>query len=146
MINNKGTISSLVIGTLIFFGIIIIFFNFYGNIRDEYGVTIEGNESQFYQNVSDLADRVYGYTENITEETKGSQPTTYEQATGFQLMTSSIWNAIKVIFLFIPIFLMFINNVGVMLGIPYWLMNIIIGIVITSITFVIINAVFRRDT
>ena len=146
MMNNKGTVSSIVIGTLIFFGVIIIFFNFYGNIRDEYGITIEGNESEFYENISDLADKVYGYTENISAEAKGSQPTTFEQATGFQLMTRSIWNAIKIVFLFIPIFLMFINNVGVMIGIPAWLMNILLGIVITAVTFVIINAVFRRKT
>jgi len=144
--NNKGTISSIVIGTLIFFGVIIIFFNFYGNLRDEYEFEIEGNESEFYENISHLADKVYGYTENMSATAKGSKPTTYEQATGFQLMTKSIWNTIKVVFLFIPIFLMFINNFGAMIGIPYWLMNIIIGIVLTAITFLIINAIFRRKT
>lgn len=146
MKKGEATIGGIVISTLIFFGVIIILFNFYGDLRTNYNFEIDGNTSEFYESIEDYADTVYGKTQEIANYTEGGEVETYTQATGLQILTKGIWQGITIIFSFFGIFTALITEISILIGIPPWLMSIILGIISISITFAVIAAVFRRRT
>lgn len=135
-------IGSIIILTLLFFGVFLVFSHSYGDIRDKYDVTpMEGNTSEFYDEFEDYSDEVYGYAQEVSNKTEsaGGETTDF----GYVILVDKIWQAVKITFKLPKIFYSLITNISILIGIPIWLQNIILGIVITSIAFLIIYAALR---
>lgn len=144
--NRKGeaTVGSVVIGVLIFFAVFIIFSHFYGDLRSNYDITVEGNtSSKFYETFEGYSDDVYGFSKEMYGNASESKVETFEQATGLQIVTKSIWRAITIIFKFPSIFYALITDFSILIGIPSWLMSVILGIVITFIVFLVVSVAMR---
>jgi hypothetical protein len=151
MNNKKGEVSigAVVIGTLIFFAVFIVFSHFYGDLRSNYDFNMvddEGKVSNFYDSFQSYSDDVYGYTQEMSNLTEGAEHDTLENAVGYQLIVKGIWQAIILIFKFPAIFFVLIADFSVLIGIPTLLMSTILGIVIAFITFLVINAAMRWKT
>lgn len=149
MISKKAIITAqgLLIAMMVFFGIILVFTHFYGDIQENYDVTVEGNvSSRFYDTVDKYSEEMYQKSLKMSNATEGSERITYEQAGGVELVTAAIWNIVKTPFKVIDIVYAMITDLAILLELPLWLVTIVLSVILTIIVFVAVNAVFRRGT
>jgi hypothetical protein len=130
---------------MVFFGVITVFSQMYGDIQQNYEINIESNVSHFYDTINEYRQEMYIHSLEIANSTEGSEVVTYPQASGVELMTSAIWNVIKIPFQVIDIIYSMLADLAELLYIPSWIITIILSILLTMIVFIIIKAVFRIE-
>lgn len=138
----KGSV--LFIAVLIFLGVFTVFFNFYTDIQDNYGVVpTDGNYSEFQQSMETYSSNVYSLTQNQSDNTQQTGSLTINQ--GFGVITGGIWTAVKMPFYILPVFYSMVTEISTKLMIPKWIVNIILGIIVVVITYIILSAAFRME-
>jgi hypothetical protein len=130
---------------MVFFGVITVFSQMYGDIQQNYEISIESNVSHFYDTINEYRQEMYIHSLEIANSTEGSEVITYPQAGGVELITSAIWNVIKIPFQVIDIIYSMLADLAELLYIPSWIITIILSILLTMIVFIIIKAVFRIE-
>ena len=140
-------LSVFVITVMLFFGILTVFFTAYGDIQSSYPSTqqMSNKESSFFGNVSKYSNELYDISKEMQNETEKNQPKEWEAGSGYTLMTKNIWNVIKIPFKIIPMMYTTGTMLIVLIGIPAWLAQILLGIITTILVFLVISLIFGKD-
>ena len=140
-------LSTFVITVMLFFGIITVFFTAYGDIKANYDYTptMSDKEAEFYGKVGNYSNDLYDISKEMQNKTESSQPKEWEAGSGYTLMTRNIWNVITIPFKIIPMIFTTTTMMITLIGIPAWLAQIILGIIMTLVLFIVISLIFGKD-
>ena len=140
-------LSVFVITVMIFFGILTIFFTAYGDIKSNYDYTpaMSEYESHFYGTIGNYSDDLYDLSKEMQNETETNQPQEWAAGSGYTLMTRNIWNVITMPFKIIPMIFTTASMMITLVGIPLWLAQIVLGIIMTLLLFMVISLIFGKD-
>lgn len=141
-------LSTFVITVMLFFGIITVFFTAYGDIKANYDYTptMSDKEAEFYGKVGNYSNDLYDISKEMQNKTESSQPKEWEAGSGYTLMTRNIWNVITIPFKIIPMIITTMSMLISIMGIPTWLGNIIFGLILTTLIFLVISLIFGKDS
>lgn len=127
----------MIIGLIMFSGLVVGFSTFYGNIATTYGKT--------YTDLAFL--NATSRTNTMVNQLKSSVETT--RMTGIAIVdipltiASGVYNTLKLLFGSVNIFSSLLTDLTSIFGIPGWVVVMVMGIISTIIVFEIISGVLR---
>lgn len=126
----------LIIGLLVVSGVVIGISTFTGDVYDRYGVS--STDLSYLNKTKDISENVELVQDSIEEP----------QLTGTFLdlpltFISGAFAALKLLFALPGIFSTFINDAGIVLGLPAWALSMSSAIIFVIVIFVVLMAILK---
>ena len=136
----KNLLIMVVIGSMVAVGL----FSFITGLGDYYGVTMDDENTEFLQNFSNILNSSYSDAQDIQKQI--AEEGSISGLTGAWMVSQAVVSVIKLPFtVVIPALGMVMRLTSSTLGIPIWFTTGMLSIAILIISFLIVQALFRKD-
>lgn len=134
------------LGILIFGFMITLGANFFNISMGEYGLQPDENFTKIYDSVNSTMGDVDSIAGSTTEQLQTKQGLDDTGANAEVSVTSRMWKVLKLPLDLLTTTLTTIGTIGNVIGIPNWILNVFMSMVLIVVSYIAISALFRRNT
>lgn len=131
-----------IIGVLLFSVMIVGFFSFYQDEASYYGVTVDPNYTTSYNLINGSIANITGIATSLQDKSESGEGVTLG-VTSLGVGKSAL-SALSLPFDAIKIIMTLVDDFSAKIGIPAWITNVAITIMIIIVSYMVLGAIFGR--